>query len=212
MRRKRTVAFLLIFILCINIFSGFINPKQPVYANTPSPYRYRLVVAYFEYWKQADGVFKWQDSQGVVHTIGTGNPNSYLVSNYTFPVALMSGNYEIEKIMNYNQYTGSWEDLNYTGGLREDEIRKFYMDSAVITNSNALIGEKNTTVSFTASFYPLSTDDAKKMSETVYRSYIAIVIKYVDSAYKEDPIQWEIDHGIRTDNITASLTGSRPLL
>lgn len=169
-----------------------------------SPWEYRMVVAYFGYWYDEETGEYWAEYNGEQQSIGM-RPNSKLIDKYTFPVSAMSGTYKIDDIMNYNEYDGDWDDLNYSA-LDKDEVEDHYMSSAYITNKLALIGESGTGILFKANFYPLDPDNmgftspdglyAVKRAENVWRCYVAIVIKYIDETYEENPEEWLIEHGL----------------
>lgn len=198
---KKTV-FILVLLIAAMIFSVFaitntILTNKAVTDMNISPYAYRMVVAYFAYWKSGDSYYA--DINGVRTNIGQV-PYQKFVPSYEFPVALIPGNYAIDDIMNYKDYIGSvgtWEDLNYSG-LRQNQVEDHYMNTAVIENKEAIVGEKNTTVTFRASFKPLNPPDTglspdpydryAENREGVYYSYIAIVIKYKNLDYVEPPV------------------------
>lgn len=194
----------------IPILSNYIDMNKEAEAATTevSPYKYNMVVAYFGYWLGGDGNY-YATLGGKMTNIGK-SPASYLVSNWEFPAALIDGNYEIEDLMNYSYYTGTWADLNYTG-MKQSDLEKYYMTSAYVSNKDAVVGEKNTTVTFKANYYPLSPSKAEIISGNIYKSYVAIVVKYVDSAYKANPEQWIKDHSPTPDPlVNASLTLDLP--
>lgn len=188
---KKTIIIVMI-LLVVTIISVFAVNGMLQANESISPYRYRMVVAYFGYWNaHGDYLADLQEANGNVKRINMNpNPGTYLVEGHTFPVALLPGNYAIEDIMNYSEYKasgGSWGELNYSG-LRQEIVEKFYMSSAYITNKNALIGKSNTEVKFTANFYPLPPDQAEDLTNNRWRCYVAIVIKYkdLDYVYKYD--------------------------
>ncbi|WMJ77864.1 hypothetical protein RBQ61_02750 [Sedimentibacter sp. MB35-C1] len=194
---KKTIiiVMILIFAMIISVFAlNEVMQANMAATNTNiSPYEYRMVVAYFAYWKSGDSYYA--DINGVRTNIGEV-PYQYFEPDYQFPVALISGNYEVEDIMNYKDYKGSWKDLNYTY-LEENDVRNHYMNTAFIENKEAIVGEKNTILTFRASFKPLNPDDAglapdpygryARKDGNVYYSYIAIVIKYKNLDYVEPP-------------------------
>lgn len=199
---KKTV-FILVLLIATMMFSVFaitntILTNQAVTDTNISPYAYRMVVAYFAYWKSGDSYYA--DINGVRTNIGQV-PYQKFVPNYEFPVALIPGNYAIDDIMNYKDYIGSvstWEELNYSG-LSQVQVEEHYMNTAVVENTPAVIGAMNTTVTLIASYKPLNPGPnmgfdpdpygryAYYDGKSVYYSYIAIVIKYKNLDYVEPP-------------------------
>lgn len=202
------IAILMIFITVISVFAlnraMQANANKTVANSNIAPYTYKMVLAYFEYWKDGNRYLADipKQSGNIVRTNLGANPEQYIEWDYWFPVATLSGNYEIEGIMNYKDYNGTWEELNYTGGIPQHEIDRYYMNTAKIENEDAVIGSTNTTVKFQASFRPLSIDDAKKETDRIYRCYIAIVIKYKNLDYVEPEPEPEPEP---RDNITVTI-------
>lgn len=204
-KKTAIIAILLVFAMIISVFAinRTLQANKITGANTNiSPYKYSMVVAYVGYWKSGDDY--WADMNrktGRVRVNMGKEPAQYVEWDYWFPAATIPGNYEIDSTMNLKDYKGSWEDLNYIG-LSEYEVKKHYMDTAVIENDPDIKGAKNTTVQFQASFRPLNPEESgfsgtkfAKKEVDVYKCYIAIVIKYVDSDFVKDPDKWWRDHG-----------------
>lgn len=196
---KKTViiTIVLMFTMVVSIFAVINAVQTNKAANSNiSPYEYRMIVAYFGYWKSGDTYYADIPNEAgkPVRTDIGKEPAQYMEWDYWFPVATLSGNYEIEDIMNYKDYKGSWDELNYMG-LPKDDIDDHYMNTAIIENEDAVIGAINTTVKFQASFRPLNPPDqgfnntklAKEVGENLYNCYIAIVIKYKNLDYVEPP-------------------------
>lgn len=188
---KKTVIIVVFLILAmvISVFAiyGVIQTNKVTANGDIAPYTYKLILAYFGYWKDGDTYYADihnQNGQVIRKDIGS-DPSQYMEWDYWFPVATISGNYAIEDIMNYMDYKGTWEELNYNV-LPEREVNDYYMNTAKIENEEAVIGATNTTVKFQASFRPLPTDKAKKEGD-VYKCYIAIVIRYKNLDYVEPP-------------------------
>ncbi len=188
-KRTAIIAIVLIFTMVISVFaiSNIIQINKAATNADIAPYTYRMVVAYFGYWKSGDTYWAdIPDKNGNPRRTDIGqDPSQYVEWDYWFPVATLPGNYKIESTMNYKDYKGTWDDLNYTG-LREEQVRNYYMNTAKIENEEAVIGAINTTVQFQASFRPLPPDKAEKNGD-VYKCYIAIVIKYKNLDYVEPP-------------------------
>lgn len=189
-KKTAVIAILLIFTTVISVFAITNSIKSSKASENIAPYKYKLVIAYFEYWK--DGEYYYADLDKRTN-IGT-KPNSYFVKNWTFPVALIPGNYVIEDIINYKDYDGTWGELNYTGVLSQEQVVTFYMKSAYITNKKPLIGEKNTEVTFAANYYPLAPEKAEKTDVNKWRCYVAIVIKYKNLDYVENFDGYEVKY------------------
>jgi len=193
MNKKKTViiAVTLILVMVISVFAlnGVMQANKSASNESIAPYKYKMVLAYFEYWKDGNTYLAdIPDENGKVVRKNIGaEPYQYVEWDYWFPVATLPGNYEIEKTMNLKDYSGSWADLNYTGGISEDEVTTYYMKTAKIENEPDITGATNTTVKFQASFRPLPPDKAKKETDRIYRCYIAIVIKYKNLDYIEPP-------------------------
>ncbi len=183
------IAIVLILTMVISVFAinNVIQINKAATNADIAPYAYRMVVAYFGYWKSGDTYWAdIPDKNGNTRRTDIGqDPSQYVEWDYWFPVATLPGNYKIESIMNYKDYKGTWEDLNYTG-LEKWQIDRYYMNTAKIENEEAVIGAINTTVKFQASFRPLPPDEAEKNGD-VYKCYIAIVIKYKNLDYVEPP-------------------------
>jgi len=207
-KKTAIIAVLLIFATIISVYaiSNAIQARKAATNANISPYKYGLVVAYYGYWKTGDSYFADVDYPGQRKNIGKV-PSEYAEFDLTFPTTLIEGNYEIDSIIDFRNYTGSWKDLNYSN-MDEDEVRNHYIEYASIWNPQAYIGEKNTEVTFTASFRLLNPPDpdfsgskfAKDMGGGVYKCYIAVVIKYVDSDFVKDPDKWWRDHGGNPDD------------
>ncbi|WP_326910681.1 family 16 glycoside hydrolase [Sedimentibacter sp. MB31-C6] len=172
-----------------------------------SPFSYRMVVAYFGYWYDEETGEYWAEYNGEQQSIGS-RPNSKLIKEYTFPVALISGPWKVVDIMNYNEYDGDWDDLNYSA-LKKKQVDDHYMSSANIFNEEIIIGrtgDDSGDLEFEANFYPLDPDNMGFTSpdgkysewrrENVWRCYVAVVIKYIDETYEENPEEWMIEHGL----------------
>ncbi len=191
------IAVLLIFTMIISVFAitNTILANKTAANSNIAPYTYKMVLAYFEYWKDGDTYLADvpNESGKVVRKNIGAEPDQHIEWDYWFPVATLPGNYKIEDIMNYKDYKGLWDDLNYTGGIPQKEVEKYYMKTAVIHNKEPLIGASNTTVKFQATFKPLPPDKAKKEG-VVYRCYIAIVIKYKNLDYVENFDGYEVKY------------------
>ncbi len=197
------IAILLIFATLISVFaiSNAIKASNAAANANISPYKYGLVVAFYGYWKTGDSYFADVDFPGQRKNIGKV-PSEYAEFDLTFPTTLIEGNYEIDSIIDFRNYTGSWDDLNYHN-IPENVFKDHYIEYASIWNPQAYTGEKNTEVTFTASFKLLNPPNqglpGSKFSEVVtdgvYKCYIAVVIKYVDSDFLADPEGWWEDHG-----------------
>lgn len=189
---KKTIiiAAVLILAMAITVFAvnNVIQINKAAANGEIAPYAYRMVVAYFGYWKDGNTYYADVPNQNgqVIRTDIGLDPSQYVEWDYWFPVATLPGNYAIEDIMNYKDYIGTWEDLNYTGES-EISVNKYYMNTAKIENEDAIIGATNTTVKFKASFRPLPPDKAYQVTDGVYKCYIAIVIKYKNLNYVEPP-------------------------
>ena len=207
-KKTAIIAVLLIFATIISVFaiSSTIRANKTLTSASISPYKYGLVVAYYGYWKTGDSYFADVDYPGQRKNIGQ-IPSEYAEFDLTFPTTLIDGNYEIDSIIDFRNYTGSWDDLNYYN-MPENEVRDHYIEHASIWNPQAYIGEKNTEVTFTASFRLLNPPNqgfpgnkfAKDMGNEVYKCYIAVVIKYADSDFVKDPDKWWRDHGGNPDD------------
>ena len=206
------VAVILILVTTISIYAitETIQANKAATNSSIAPYEYRMVVAYFGYWKTGDTYWAdIPDENGNVRRTNIGQePAQHLVWDYWFPAATLPGNYKIEDIVDYKDYKGSWNELNYYA-LSETDVNNHYMNTAVIENKDAIIGATNTTVKFKASFRPLNPPDqgfnnsklAKKVGNDVYNCYIAIVIKYKNLDYVEPPVDPDPDPNPGTGNL-----------
>lgn len=207
---KKTIiiAIVLIFATIISVFAISIAIQASKVATNAniSPYKYSLVVAYYGYWESGGSYFADVDYPGQRKNIGKV-PSEYAEFDLTFPTTLIEGNYEIDDIIDFRNYTGTWEDLNYNN-ISYNEFNDHYIEYASIWNPQTYIGEKNTEVTFTASFRLLNPPNkgfpgnkfAKDMGGGVYKCYIAVVVKYVDSDFLADPEGWWDDHGGNPDD------------
>lgn len=207
-KKTAIIAILLIFATIISVYaiSNAIQARKASTNANISPYKYGLVVAYYGYWKTGDSYFADVDYPGQRKNIGKV-PSEHAEFDLTFPTTLIEGNYEIDSIIDFRNYNGSWDDLNYHNML-ENVLKDHYIEYASIWNPQAYIGEKNTEVTFTASFRLLNPPNeglpgskfAEVVTDGVYKCYIAVVIKYVDSDFVKDPDKWWREHGGNPDD------------
>ncbi len=205
-KRTALISITLLFATLLSAFAitNTIKINKMAANSNISPYKYGLVVAKYGYWKDGDSyyadVFNERKNIGAV-------PSEYTESDLTFPTTLIEGNYEIEEIIDFERYTGSWDELNYNR-MEENKFKEHRVVNPAIWNPKAYKGEKNTEVTFTASFKLLNPPEqglpgsrfAFDLGNNVYECYIGVVIKYVDSDFVKDPDQWWKDHGGNPDD------------
>ncbi len=202
-KKTAIIAVLLMLATIISVFAISKVIQANKTTTNISPYKYGLVVVKYGYWKDGDtyyaDVFNERKNIGAV-------PSEHVEFDLTFPTTLISGNYEIDEIIDFERYTGSWDELNYNR-MEEDKFKKHRVTNASVWNPQAYIGEKNTEVTFTASFKLLNPPEqglpgsrfALEVGPEVYECYIGVVIKYVDSDFLDDPEGWWRDHGGNPD-------------
>lgn len=169
---KKFISCMLIFLLLLSNIN--INKS---FASGMKMKEYRLINAYFEYWQDPSGKWMYDDWHGKRHTFARKgeSPGGKTITNYEFPVGILSNDYVIADAYNYSKYNGSWDDLHYNA-ISKLDVDRYYLASANVdaTGSIGQVGNVN----FSASFTVRPPNQCDEPKTGVYRTYLAVVVEY----------------------------------